>query len=606
MGGMKKDDSRRAWRMREDNAMKWFNNLRIGTRLIAAFSFMTVITAVVGYVGITDLATVNALATRMSDLASLKTGNAQKLAADVHQVYSSSRNLMLILVIGGLAVGMSLGILIARDISRRLRRTVHMIQELGQGHLSDRLRMDNGDEIGIMAKTMDQMADDLKNIVVGSLRRIADGDISVRVVLNDPKDEVAPARKAIIDTLHALVAETDELTRAAKEGDLDRRGHAERFKGSYRQLVEGINETLDAVITPVNEAAVVLEKVAARDLSVRMQGDYRGGHAKIKNALNVAINNLEQALAQVAVAADQVTGAASQISSGSQALARGSSEQASSLEEVASSLQEMASMTKQNAASAKEARSMSDGASTSSEKGVASMHRLSEAIDKIKASSDATARIVKTIDEIAFQTNLLALNAAVEAARAGDAGRGFAVVAEEVRNLAMRSAEAAKNTATLIAESVRNAEGGVSINHEVLQNLEEINEQVRKVSDVMAEIAAASDQQTQGVDQVSNAVEQMNQITQQTAANAEESAGAAKELSGQAEDLQHMVGSFQLSRAQGSPRHFSNTAVMGVVSSGVERVRAPDAQAQAPGRRQRVKTPRELIPMPEGEVLKEF
>jgi methyl-accepting chemotaxis protein len=585
--------------------MKWFNDLKIGTRLTIAFLFMAAVTAVVGYVGITDLATVNSLAARMSDLSSLKTGNAQKMAADVHQVYSSSRSLMLVLVIAGLAVGMGLGIAIARDLSNRLSRTVHMIQELGQGHLSDRLRMDSNDEIGIMAKTMDQMADDLKNIVVGSLRRIADGDISVKVVLHDPKDEVAPARKAIIDTLHAVVAETDELTRAAKEGDLDKRGHADKFKGSYRRLVEGINETLDAVITPINEAAAVLEKVAARDLSVRVQGDYKGGHAKIKDALNAAVNNLEEALTQVAVSADQVTGAASQISSGSQAVAQGSSEQASSLEEVSSSLQEMASMTRQNAANAKEARSLSDGASTSSGKGVASMHRLSEAIDKIKASSDATARIVKTIDEIAFQTNLLALNAAVEAARAGDAGKGFAVVAEEVRNLAMRSAEAAKNTANLIEESVRNAEGGVSINQEVLKNLEEINEQVKKVGEVMAEIAAASEQQTQGVDQVNGAVEQMNQITQQTAANAEESAGAAKELSGQAGDLQHMVNRFQLSRTRGSSRPRPDAA-MGNVSVRAERVRAATAQTPATDRNQRVQTPRELIPMPEEEVLKEF
>jgi len=180
------------------------------------------------------------------------------------------------------------------------------------------------------------------------------------------------------------------------------------------------------------------------------------------------------------------------------------------------------------------------------------MKRLSEAIDKIKVSSDSTAKIVKTIDEIAFQTNLLALNAAVEAARAGDAGKGFAVVAEEVRNLAMRSADAAKNTANMIEESVKNAEGGVSINQEVLRNLTEINSQVNKVSAVMAEIAAASEQQSQGVEQVNTAVEQMNTVTQQVAANAEESASAAEELSGQSEEMKGMVGAFRLTNASNS------------------------------------------------------
>jgi methyl-accepting chemotaxis protein len=174
------------------------------------------------------------------------------------------------------------------------------------------------------------------------------------------------------------------------------------------------------------------------------------------------------------------------------------------------------------------------------------MNRMSSAINKIKTSSDSTAKIVKTIDEIAFQTNLLALNAAVEAARAGDAGRGFAVVAEEVRNLAMRSAEAAKNTANLIEEAVKNSENGVAINAEVLNNFQEITEKANKVSQVVAEIAAASEQQDLGINQVNKAVEQLNMLTQQNAANAEESASAAQEMSSQSEEMRSMVAGFKL------------------------------------------------------------
>ena len=204
-------------------------------------------------------------------------------------------------------------------------------------------------------------------------------------------------------------------------------------------------------------------------------------------------------------------------------------------------------MTKQNLASAKEAKNLTDATSVSTERGVDSMKRLTDAIAKIKNSSDQTAKIIKTIDEIAFQTNLLALNAAVEAARAGDAGKGFAVVAEEVRNLAMRSAEAAKNTANMIEESTKNAENGVVLNQEVLKNLEEINQKVKKVSEVMAEIEAASEQQSQGIGQINTGIEQMNQVTQQNAANSEESASAAEELNSQSEEMRGLVSSFTIS-----------------------------------------------------------
>jgi methyl-accepting chemotaxis protein len=299
-------------------------------------------------------------------------------------------------------------------------------------------------------------------------------------------------------------------------------------------------------MAPLEEASDVLVKLAHRDLSARLQRDYKGFYDQIKQTINAVGKNLDKALQQVAIGADQVASATIQISTGGQSLSQGASEQASSLEEVSSSLQEMSSMTKQNTLNAKEAKGVADQARSSADKGVESMNRMSSAINQIKSSSAATAKIVKTIDEIAFQTNLLALNAAVEAARAGDAGRGFAVVAEEVRNLAMRSAEAAKNTASLIEEAVKNSENGVAINAEVLNNFQEIAEKTNKVSQVVAEIAAASDQQDQGISQLNKAVEQLNQLTQQNAANAEESASAAEEMSSQSEEMRSMVGGFKL------------------------------------------------------------
>jgi methyl-accepting chemotaxis protein len=208
-------------------------------------------------------------------------------------------------------------------------------------------------------------------------------------------------------------------------------------------------------------------------------------------------------------------------------------------------------MARQNASNADQSRSMVEQARKDAALGTENMRRLSEAIQKIKQSADQSAKIVKTINEIAFQTNLLALNAAVEAARAGDLGKGFAVVAEEVRSLALRSAEAAAGTGELIEESVKNSDNGVILNREVLANLDTINEQVNKVSKVIDDIAAASEQQNTSLSTISNTVTQMNNLTQEVAATAQLSASAAQELSGQAGEMQNMVQSFKIKKDAG-------------------------------------------------------
>ena len=252
------------------------------------------------------------------------------------------------------------------------------------------------------------------------------------------------------------------------------------------------------------------------------------------------IKPIRRVISGLSVSIEQTDSAAGQISSASQSAAQGASEQAATIQETTSSVEQMASMCKQNASNADEAKGLTAATRTSAENGTEATARMSTAIDDIKKSSDETAKIVKTIDEIAFQTNMLSLNAAVEAARAGEAGKGFAVVADEVRNLAQRSADAAKNTASLIEQSTARADSGVQISQEVGKVLSEIGENSRKASDLVAEIAVSSNEQAQGVEQINVAVSQMNELTQSSASGTEETAAAAEELSNQAEELNRM------------------------------------------------------------------
>ncbi|MGA9110912.1 MAG: MCP four helix bundle domain-containing protein, partial [Smithella sp.] len=227
-----------------------------------------------------------------------------------------------------------------------LTKCVLMIQELGKGHLSfNRWHLNRRDEIGELTDAMDKFADNLQQNVIFNMQQISDGNINIEPAIIDNKDEIGPVLKKMVETIKNMVKEMNSLTQSAMDGKLDVRGNEQAFKGAYQEIVQGVNKTLDAVMGPINEASAILEKVSNKDMSIRMNGDYRGDHAKIKESLNLAVENLDKSLQQVAIGAEQVASASVQVSTGGQALSQGASEQASSLEEISSNLQEMSSMT---------------------------------------------------------------------------------------------------------------------------------------------------------------------------------------------------------------------------------------------------------------------
>lgn len=290
----------------------------------------------------------------------------------------------------------------------------------------------------------------------------------------------------------------------------------------HAQIDDGINQTVWKLIVAF-VLSVFVALILARSIAVPIKNIFKG----LKSLSSAELNQVGDRFRQIA---NQIAASSQEVAHNGQQMADGATTQAASIEETSASLEEMASMTQLNADNAGQARVKMTESSKLVEQGVTSMTRMSKTIDEINESAIETAKIIKTIDEIAFQTNLLALNAAVEAARAGEAGKGFAVVAEEVRNLASRSAEAARNTAAMIQASSENAQRGVSLRDEVLHSLEEIQNSTQAVNTLVSEIAEASNEQSQGIGQINTAVASIEQVIQANAASAEESAASAEEM----------------------------------------------------------------------------
>ncbi len=388
--------------------------------------------------------------------------------------------------------------------------------------------------------------------------RIAKGDISRLEEFKaigkwSENDRLLPASIGMMEAIQNLINEAERLSTAAACGELTVRGDAGLFEGKYQAIITGLNNVMAAIDAPLAEAATVLQEMAQGNLEIAVLGDYQGQYARIKAALNNTLDSFNQVLGDIHQAAEQVATASRQVSDGSQNLSQGATEQAATLEELTASMVEVAAQTRENATRANQANELSEMTRTNALLGNEQMQEMLGAMTQIDQSASGIAKIIKVIDEIAFQTNILALNAAIEAARAGQYGKGFAVVAEEVRNLAARSAQAAKETTDLIESSLKKVGDGTKIANETASALSTIVDDIEQAANLIGEIAVASNEQATGIAQINQGITQVSQVTQTTTATAEESAASSQELSSQAEVLRSLVGRFRLKGSAADP-----------------------------------------------------
>lgn len=486
---------------------------------------------------------------------------------------------------------------ILSSIKKLEEDTDMLINAAAEGRLS--VRADSGNHRGTYRKIVEGINSTLDavtmpvNEAAGVLDQVSKGNLEYYVT-GDFKGDHAIIKNSVnqtIDKLQELVTDTDALIEASVEGRLSFRADYEKYQGAYRRIIEGFNATLDAVLLPINEAVHVLQQVSKGNLEVTVTGDFRGDHAIIKEALNETIatlkgyineissvlgeiahadfsngieteylgdfvelknsineilDSLNSLLAEISTASDQMASSTRQLSEASQTISVGATEQASSIEELTTSLGLITRQTQQNAESSSQSNQMALAAKDAAAQCSDQMQEMLKSMNGINDASENIFKIIKVIDDIAFQTNILALNAAVEAARAGAHGKGFAVVAEEVRNLAARSASAAKETADLIEGSIKKVAAGTKIANSTAEALGNIVLNVEKTAQLGDQIATSSSEQASGIAQINQGLAQVSQVVQNNSATAEQSAAASQELYGQAELLKKKTQVFKL------------------------------------------------------------
>jgi methyl-accepting chemotaxis protein len=449
----------------------------------------------------------------------------------------------------------------ARAFNRMMEGQQKMIAEArliveaaaSRGDFSLKINLD--DKVGYN-RTFSELLNNLSDVTDRGLKDImrvalalSQGDLSQKITQEYPGlfDEVKRGVNGTVEALAHIVAEIHQIVEAAAEkGDFSIKMELNGKQGYTKMLAELLNQLSDVTEVSLHDIVRVSAALSKADLTQSIAADYPGLFGQTKDAVNVTVANLQELVNQIKEAVDSIGTASAEIASGNTNLSQRTEQQASSLEETAASMEELTSTVKQNANNAKQANQLARGASAVAAKGGEVVSQVVQTMDSINESSRKIVDIISVIDGIAFQTNILALNAAVEAARAGEQGRGFAVVAIEVRNLAQRSASAAKEIKSLIGDSVEKVKGGSKLVAEAGTTMEEIVTSIKHVTDIMAEISAASIEQSSGIEQINQAITQMDDVTQQNAALVEEAAAAAESLQEQAEGLAAAVAVFKM------------------------------------------------------------
>jgi len=535
----------------------------------------------------------------ISNLLKYQTELTQKSSDEYHAIENWTGRLSLGIGLLSIVLGVLLALLITRSLTRPLTSAVGVANGIAGGRLDNSIDVSGKDEVADLLRAMQHMQRQVQSVIAaqGEMAKHHDeGSISYRIEASDFAGDYGrmvretnalvgshvqvqqrlievmkhyargdlsvdmdrlPGEKAAITqamdetkaSLSAINAEIKRLATAAAAGDFSLRGDEGRFEHDFRDMVAGLNRLMEATDGNLSEVSALLHAIAEGDLTVRMHGDFHGVFAKMRDDANATVAQLTSIIGRIQQAASSINLAASEIATGNNDLSRRTEQQAANLEETAASMEELTSTVRQNAEHARQANQLAQGAAGVASQGGQVVGQVVTTMADIEASSKKIADIISVIDGIAFQTNILALNAAVEAARAGEQGRGFAVVASEVRTLAQRSAGAAKEIKDLIEDSVDKVSEGSALVHQAGSTMGEIVSSVQRVTDIMAEISAASQEQSAGIEQVNQTVVQMDEATQQNAALVEEATAAARAMEEQATQLAEAVSVFRTGNA---------------------------------------------------------